>query len=92
MAAPRKPRTSGVRKKKTAAVEVNGVANGSPPQAAPAPVDAPPINHGGNGLVFTAIQQRAYELFVQRGAEHGHDLSDWLTAEQELKQKLAAHV
>jgi len=31
------------------------------------------------------IAQRAYELFLMRGAQHGHDLEDWLAAEQELR-------
>ena len=31
------------------------------------------------------IARRAYELFVERGAEHGGDLDDWLRAEQELQ-------
>jgi len=31
-----------------------------------------------------AIRLRAYELFEQRGKEHGHDLDDWLQAEEEL--------
>jgi hypothetical protein len=30
------------------------------------------------------IQLRAYELFEQRGREHGHDLDDWLRAESEV--------
>jgi hypothetical protein len=30
------------------------------------------------------IATRAYELFVERGGEHGHDWEDWLSAEQEL--------
>ena len=30
------------------------------------------------------IQERAYELFVERGFEHGHDLEDWLQAEVEI--------
>jgi hypothetical protein len=30
------------------------------------------------------IAKRAYELFLQRGGEHGHDWEDWLTAEREL--------
>jgi hypothetical protein len=33
------------------------------------------------------IAARAYELYVQRGGEDGHDLEDWLTAEKELKQE-----
>jgi hypothetical protein len=32
-----------------------------------------------------AIAQRAYEIFVRRGAAHGHDWDDWLAAERELR-------
>jgi hypothetical protein len=31
------------------------------------------------------IAIRAHELYLERGAEQGHDLDDWLRAEQELK-------
>jgi hypothetical protein len=31
-----------------------------------------------------AIQKRAYELFVQRGQEAGHEMEDWLQAENEI--------
>ena len=31
-----------------------------------------------------AIARRAYELFLERGSEHGHDVDDWLQAEREL--------
>jgi len=31
-----------------------------------------------------AIARRAYELFLDRGGEHGHDVDDWLQAEHEL--------
>ncbi len=30
------------------------------------------------------VARRAYELFVSRGGEHGHDKEDWYQAEQEL--------
>jgi Protein of unknown function (DUF2934) len=30
------------------------------------------------------IRLRAYELYVQGGDEHGHDLKHWLQAEMEL--------
>ena len=30
------------------------------------------------------IRSRAYELYVERGEEPGHDLEDWLQAEREL--------
>lgn len=31
-----------------------------------------------------AIALRAYELFIQRGGEHGRDWEDWLSAERDL--------
>ena len=31
-----------------------------------------------------AIALRAFELFLARGGEHGHDLEDWLQAEREV--------
>jgi hypothetical protein len=31
-----------------------------------------------------ATAVRAYELFLARGGEHGHDAEDWLRAEAEL--------
>jgi hypothetical protein len=30
------------------------------------------------------IRRRAYEIHLERGAEPGHDLEDWLQAEREL--------
>ena len=30
------------------------------------------------------IAKRAYELFVARGGQNGHDVDDWLIAEREL--------
>ncbi len=33
------------------------------------------------------IAERAYELYVQRGQEHGHDFEDWLEAEQQILPK-----
>jgi hypothetical protein len=32
------------------------------------------------------IKQRAYELFLARGATHGHDVEDWLRAQAELRE------
>ena len=33
---------------------------------------------------YEDISRRAYELFLVRSAEHGHDLNDWLEAERQL--------
>ncbi len=38
------------------------------------------------------IRFRAYELFEQRGCEHGRDLDDWLQAESELLRSKIAPV
>jgi Protein of unknown function (DUF2934) len=35
------------------------------------------------------IRRRAYEIFLERGAEPGDALSDWLQAERELRKSLA---
>jgi hypothetical protein len=32
------------------------------------------------------VRNRAYEIYEQRGGEHGHDWDDWLEAERELKK------
>ena len=34
------------------------------------------------------IRIRAYEIYVERGGQPGHDLDDWLQAEQELESKV----
>jgi HSP20 family molecular chaperone IbpA len=39
-----------------------------------------------------AVRQRAYELFLQRGGEPGHDLDDWLLAESELMEAAPVEV
>ena len=36
------------------------------------------------------IQRRAYEIHIDRGGPHGHDLDDWLQAERELMEKYKA--
>jgi hypothetical protein len=38
--------------------------------------------HSGN--LEEAVRFRAYQLFLQRGGRHGHDLEDWLRAEGEI--------
>jgi hypothetical protein len=51
---------------------------------------ASPIGAGENGEPSPTpaeIGRRAYEIFLERGSVHGHDLDDWLRAEHELKEK-----
>jgi DUF2934 family protein len=39
------------------------------------------------------IAQRAYELHVRRGSEHGHDIiDDWLQAARELREEVGVTV
>jgi hypothetical protein len=32
---------------------------------------------------------RAYQIYIERGGAHGHDVDDWLQAERELSEKYA---
>jgi hypothetical protein len=34
-----------------------------------------------------AVTRLAYELYLRRGGEHGHDVEDWLMAEQILVEQ-----
>ena len=38
------------------------------------------------------IARRAFEIFCERGFQHGHDIEDWLQAERELRGPMAAAV
>jgi len=56
------------------------------PDTAAAPTDEPPT------LVAEApapngsdIARRAYDLYLARGCDPGHDVEDWLQAERELR-------
>lgn len=37
------------------------------------------------------VQQRAYELYLERGAEPGHELEDWTRAEAEFLHQSKIH-
>jgi hypothetical protein len=34
-----------------------------------------------------AIERRAYEIYIERGSMEGHDVEDWLAAEEELMSR-----
>ncbi len=38
-------------------------------------------------VLGSRIAERAFELYLQRGQEHGHDLEDWLEAERQILPK-----
>ncbi|MDH5562870.1 MAG: DUF2934 domain-containing protein [Nitrospirota bacterium] len=54
------------------------------PAAAPTEAESQQKYYEGLG---SRLAERAYELFVQRGYEHGHDLEDWLEAERQILPK-----
>lgn len=41
----------------------------------------------GNEADAGEIARVAYELFEQRGREHGHDFEDWVEAERIVRQR-----
>ena len=41
-----------------------------------------------DGDIHERIAHKAYELYLQRGSEHGYDLDDWLTAECSVQEAL----
>ncbi len=47
----------------------------------------PSPDQGSLELTEEYIRLRAYQLFEERGYEHGHDLEDWCRAEQEIQGK-----
>jgi hypothetical protein len=50
-------------------------------------IPQPNPDQGSLELLEEYIRLRAYELFLQRGCEHGHDTEDWLKAEAEILGK-----
>jgi hypothetical protein len=40
----------------------------------------------GNSARTEEIKRRAYEIYLERGKQSGHDVDDWLQAEQELER------
>jgi hypothetical protein len=43
----------------------------------------------GNGNLEEEIRRRAYELFQERGGDHGRHHEDWLRAEAEVRARYA---
>ena len=49
--------------------------------------DRAPSSLAGPATVTNSdVARRAYELYLARDCEHGHDVEDWLQAEQELRR------
>lgn len=50
--------------------------------------DTSQVEAEGTKRIQQRIQERAYELFVEGGCEHGRDVEHWLQAETELTNKV----
>ncbi len=44
-------------------------------------------DHQDGSISRDELEKRAYEVYLQRGAEHGHDEEDWLLAEAQLTEE-----
>ena len=44
----------------------------------------------GNSARDEEIRRRAYEIYLERGEQPGHELDDWLQAERELERLVLA--
>jgi hypothetical protein len=53
--------------------------------SATAPAPSPPSRGPVTIIADSEIAERAHDLFLGRGGEHGHDVEDWLQAERELR-------
>lgn len=59
-------------------------------------VDTEPatVDRESDQLIQSAAEQeiraRAYEIYLQRGEQHGSDLDDWLQAERDLSTRSPA--
>jgi hypothetical protein len=52
------------------------------------PTKKPPLTVASDSQALEhQIRQRAHELYQERGREEGHELDDWLRAEEEVKRK-----
>lgn len=48
------------------------------------------IDPAGSESLQQRIAEKAYALFLERGAAHGDDVTDWLQAERIIQEELAA--
>ncbi len=48
------------------------------------PIEGPSAEMIPQVVPHEEIARRAYQLFVERGGAHGHDVDDWFQAEREI--------
>jgi hypothetical protein len=54
------------------------------PSTVEASTAAPSTNTEHPSFLTDEIARRAYEIYLARGAEDGHDIEDWIAAEREI--------
>ena len=57
-----------------------------PSDEAAADSRAPALEAPPDSIAMHDVAQRAYDLYLARGQEHGYDVQDWLQAERELRE------
>jgi hypothetical protein len=55
------------------------------PQATSTQIETEEVSLG-NSARTEEIKRRAYEIYLERGKQSGHDVDDWLQAEPELER------
>ena len=45
------------------------------------------LDHQDRTISREELEKRAYQLYLQRGAEHGHDEEDWVLAQAQLTEE-----
>jgi hypothetical protein len=45
----------------------------------------------GDSPRLAEIRIRAYEIYMERGGQPGHDLDDWIQAEREIESKVRSN-
>ena len=60
------------------------------PKRAHRAIRSVPVIDGAGNATEHDIACRAYDLYLRRACEHGHDIEDWIQEERELRRLSAA--
>jgi hypothetical protein len=78
------PKPTNGKPKRTAAAALKAESVTPAAPARRAPVRTKQVTVDRHAPTSTQIAERAYQLYLARGAWHGHDMEDWLEAERQL--------
>jgi hypothetical protein len=71
-----------VTRKSTPSLAVDPMAPAHEPDESPVQAERPVV-----GSSQAEVAKEAYALFLERGGVHGHDVEDWLRAEQLVRER-----